>query len=152
MLFVEVMQASAKAEWKVVSTHFGKLECALNDLSADGFSIWKLIVLSPESTRTKRFVVIVIARRDQGSKCAEERTKGDKLELDAGEIYFIDANNLNAESAKAGKIDKRYIANSEIKNDGEQKKSTVKQWEGMLRDPAGRSTRRTGRFEVREDP
>jgi hypothetical protein len=60
--------------WKVVSTQFDKLERVLNKLSFNGFSIWKLIVLSPKSTRTGRCAVIVIGLK------SEQTTEPDQSE------------------------------------------------------------------------
>ncbi len=59
--------------WKVVSTQFDKLERVLNRMSFNGFSIWKLIVLPPESTRTGRCAVIVIGLKSDSPTKLESK-------------------------------------------------------------------------------
>ena len=137
-------------KWKVVSTHFGKLELALNRLSDEGFGIWKLVVLSPESTRTKRFVVIIIGRMSDQE--APENGAGCQARVQATAPAPV--NGASAESEQAIvtilgdepsdrdlKNGKRALLDDNLSN---------KPWQGKLVDPEFRPDRKTGRFDVKE--
>jgi hypothetical protein len=135
-------------KWKVVSTQFGKLELALNRLSDEGFGIWKLVILSPESTRTKRFVVIVIGRKS-GQEIPENEAGCQALAkapapingvIEAAEpaIVTIFGDNQNDRDLKNGK---RAVLDRNLSD---------KPWRGKLVDPEFRPDRKTGRFDVKE--
>jgi len=115
----------APMKWKVVSTNFGKLELALNRLSDEGFGIWKLVILSPESTRTKRFVVIVIGRKS--------------LQEEIEQIEEIDETVVTVFGNERSDPDQSLDKNL-----------SDKPWQGKLVDPEFRPDRRTGRFNVKD--
>jgi hypothetical protein len=123
-------------KWKVVSTHFGKLERALNRLGEEGFDVWKLLILTPESARTKRFVVIVIARSTQTTQLAEPICADAPL----NEALFVTTGDdqKNAVNLQADEIP--FLDNQ----------LASKPWHGKLVDPDFLPDRKTGRFHVHE--
>jgi hypothetical protein len=133
-------------KWKVVSTQFGKLELALNRLSDEGFGIWKLVILSPESTRTKRFVVIVIGRKS-GEEIPENEAGcyahvpspiqgvSEAAEPAIGTIFGDNQNDRDLKNGKKAILDRNL---------------SDKPWQGKLVDPEFRPDRKTGRFDVKE--
>jgi len=128
--------------WKVVSTHFGKLEESLTRLDEDGFSVWKLVILSPESTRTKRFVVIIIANEIEhvktlpseiGAQSESTTTKSPSITFFSSSQEHPSSNNQSMGAVKTPSAPGTY------RND---------HWEGKLVDPGSRSSRRMGRFDA----
>ena len=132
--------------WKVVSTNFGKLELALNRLSDEGFGIWKLVILSPESTRTNRFVVIIIGRKLEKDMVQNGSERQAFAQTEAISL-------IQEESDETAIVKVSGAAQSEreaTKDRDLDKNLSDKPWQGKLVDPEFRPDRRTGRFGVKE--
>jgi hypothetical protein len=122
--------------WKVVSTHFGKLESALNRLGEEGFDVWKLLILTPESARTKRFVVIVVARSTQATQLAQPICKDAHLNEALVVTTGDDQKNIvNPRGDEIPFLDNKIVS---------------KPWQGKLVDPDFLPNRKTGRFHIHE--
>jgi hypothetical protein len=140
-------------KWKVISTHFGKLESALNRLEAGGFTLWQLVVLAPESTRTRRFVVIVVAS-----------SRGHRMQAllgpppDSAPESYVEAG-TQGEVRGNSELRMRYQREDNPKSNSNSaganesaidKNFRLRRWEGKLIDPEFSPNRRTGRFEIKD--
>ena len=129
---------------------FRQIELALNRLSEEGFGVWKLVILSPESTRTKRFVVIVIGRKSaqeasetmagcQALARAQAPSPVNEIREETEQaIVTLFGDDQSDHDLKNGK---RALLDNDL---------SKKPWQGKLVDPEFRPDRKTGRFDVKE--
>jgi hypothetical protein len=138
-------------KWKVVSTHFGKLENALNRLNEEGFAIWNLVILASESTRTKRFVVIIIARA--AARETSELSAPSQV-TEADETSSLQGREMTEESdleiVTFFSDDQRDEVLKREKNNSSTATYRSDPGQGKLINQTFRPSRRTGRFDIQE--